>query len=414
MTFEIKTMSKVHTPSTSAPNPSTISSQEDELIIDSPDVQAVLEDLIAHKQETQPGVFEAPIEEHKPQEVDSIVSTEYVKSPHPDKLDINRVIQKSVNAHIQAQEEAKLKVISIPIKTLPSGFIPYPANAKVFYRTYAYQEIKDINSGISLIDQYNIMLAGIRTENFDKVDPILLETGNLYGDKRDLTFFDFLANSFYRKLSGFKTSKYVVPYKCPTCKAINAKHNFELEDINFLGLDIKELPIVVIMPSDNKEIWFWPLTIGRFMFLLENDLYYRKDSDGSYMIDDFGNLVKDEVAILASTILNMPFKEAYDYIANMNDMDDIALVESIDVMLNHGIAPLEFNCRERLGEAPNVEIDPNKPRDIQLPAYYADTRPFCGQKIFVKLQGEENLVLPFRESSQPLESRITFGIKRNS
>lgn len=349
--------------------------------------------------------------EPAPQEQSTVIPPQ--KTPTQLTMDAAKVraeMAKKQEALAKRREQTRVSTIQIPYSGLVSQGLPYPPKGKVSYDTYSFLDMTDLNaSRLAEEDKYEIILAGIHVEDFEP-DPDLNTYNFFYGDSRDLTFFDFLQISMLRKMSNAKVNKFTVPYFCKKCKQ-ELEHVFTLEDIGFNSLETPSLPICITL-NNGTELEFYPLTIGRYLEIAKTDLFYRYMPDGTIMLDEYGNPVRNTVAFLAAMVINMDFGNAYECIANLTDLEDIDLINLIDVELAHGVLPLEFKCPARLGEI--VEDEEEKDKEIKLPLQFRDKRPVCNQVIQIKLREVEDMIVPFREPRGSAKDRIHFGRKRNS
>lgn len=282
-------------------------------------------------------------------------------------------------------EEPKLDLSNyIQVKEIPSNFLSYPNKSEVYYKGYTFQDLKDLaNPNLSLVDQFYVILKGIETVGFKK---------------DDLTYFDFLYLGLLRRLLTLKTNTFEVSYYCRKCNE-HLMHRFNHSDLGFKVLlddykdkDIK-LPLTIEFESINRELSFFPITVSSYLRLLRTGEIYRHRDNGQLMLDDDSDPVRDEVAIYAS-MCTLPFEEAYKLISNITDPDEIELIEEIDKIFDHGVEPLEFECKNTIGEP-----HPTHPKMGEK----------CNQKNIVSLMGVETLIIPFRPDKKPLSSRIKFG-----
>jgi len=295
-------------------------------------------------------------------------------------------------------ERAKNKTSQFLIKDLPSKYLSYPENSRILADTYSYGEIKRLSDSKLPLDlQYEILLEGNNTENFNK---------------NDITFFDFIYINVLRKLSSMKSPSFSVSVDCPKCHKTSS-FDFGLEKLSFSELEIPKLPIVIDFISIGK-LEFMPLTIGDFVSLIKSDKYYQKD-DNKYILDTEGKKLRDSVALMAAQCSSLPFDTAYQTITNLKDDDDIKLLEQVDGLLEHGIEPLKVTCKQKIGEVPKEITDYMEKRKSlngvgsELGPMPIDTRLNCNQIININLIGGEVIIRPFRGSDEPTKSRISFG-----
>lgn len=285
----------------------------------------------------------------------------------------------------------------------PSGGICYPEKSRIIATTYPYRDVKRLSdSKLPLDMQYEIMLEGVTTHGFKK---------------EDLTLFDFIYVNLLRKMASMKAPKFSVAFFCPKCQEASTAI-FELAMLGFDGLekeDIPGLPIVVNFFTIGRHS-FSPITVGGFINIVRNNMFYLKDKHGAYIENEKGIRLKDKVSFMAQQCISMPFAEAYRTFSMLDSEDDIALLEKVDDLLGHGLLPLDVTCKTRLGPAPTISEEQFKLNEERskkgLPTqhpYLKDGRPFCGNKVSVGLVGGESIIIPFRGDEGPTKSRISFG-----
>jgi|AntAceMinimDraft_18_1070375.scaffolds.fasta_scaffold01065_13 hypothetical protein len=332
----------------------------------------------------------------KPKDISTKESEQDTKVNSDPKLDTsNQKLDKETSSN---PERAKNKTSQFLIKDLPSKYLSYPENSRILADTYSYGEIKRLSDSKLPLDlQYEILLEGNNTENFNK---------------NDITFFDFIYINVLRKLSSMKAPSFSVSVDCPKCHKTSS-FDFGLEKLSFSELEIPKLPIVIDFISIGK-LEFMPLTIGSFISLVKSDKYYQKDKD-KYILDTEGKKLRDSVALMAAQCSSLPFEMAYQIINNLRDDEDIKLLEQVDGLLEHGIEPLKVTCKQKMGEVPKEIIDYMEKRKSlnevasKLGPMPDDNRPICDQIININLIGGEVIIRPFRGSDEPAKSRISFG-----
>jgi hypothetical protein len=249
------------------------------------------------------------------------------------------------------------KLPEILIKTLPSGFIPYPKGCTIKYQPYTFGDLNRFNqSKLAMRDRVDQVISGIFT-SFDK---------NL------LTFSDFLFIGLLRKISTFGSHRFSVRFRCPKCKNIvNADLN--PTELEFDDLKAPELPIVFTMGS-NAELHFTPLTVLDYIKLSEL------------------GLEDDTIASLAIQVRNRPFDEAKELISAATGAD-ILHINDIDKLLFHGLKPVHIRC--------TAKIKSDKEDGEEVP---------CRQLVKVDLQEDDDLIYPFRSDENASGDAIRFGI----
>ena len=247
-----------------------------------------------------------------------------------------------------------LPEVSIELDTLPSRSIPYPENSKVKYRPFAFGEVKKLSESknLSIRDRFKEVLNGIETVGFNK---------------GDLTLFDFLYIGLLRKISTLGSRELTAQFQCGKCHQ-KGSHKFTLDQIEFNDMKAPALPISVDMWG-RQGVEFSPPTVRDFVELAESGKH------------------RDDVAMIASAVKNIPFEEAYALVYN-STADDVEALREIDEYLEHDVKPMEFVC----GQVTDKELG---------------TR--CDNKIKIEVSEEDTLIMPFRRDKQPTSSRLRFG-----
>jgi hypothetical protein len=255
----------------------------------------------------------------------------------------------------------------LEVKVLPSKFLPYPKAAKIAYNPYTFGEIKKFSqSKFSPRGKYEFILEGIKT-NFDKML---------------LTFSDFLYLALLRKISSLGNSKFQVIYLCEECGFRN-EALFNINEIDFKDLEVPELPLVVDIAG--TEMHFSPLTIGAYFDLIDK------------------NLFADQMAVYAKQCINLPYDQAFKLVYSAS-ADDGVVLEEIDKMVYHSIAPKKIKCNNT--ERKMSELD-GEGKEIEV------VRP-CDHENSIEIDSPEVVVLPFRPDRESIKSRISFGVKGKS
>lgn len=217
---------------------------------------------------------------------------------------------------------SRLKNALVEVTELPSKFMPYPSNTKIFYRPYTYGEADSFSdSKVSNSKALEFVLDGVNTDGIDKYN---------------LTLGDFLYIALLRKISSFGTLEFqvAVTYKRELFKKV-VTH----EDIVFDDIKAEKLPVVFTMGG--RDLHFYPLTIKQYIELLDKDL-------------------DNERAIIAMQCDNLPFDDAYNII---NDAigRDITYLKEVDGLLSHSVAPLDvvFNIEDKEVHKSVAIDDPN-------------------------------------------------------
>lgn len=248
-------------------------------------------------------------------------------------------------------QKHNLPEFSITVETLPSKSLSYPEHALIKYRVYTYGEIhKTTSSKIQTKDALELIVSGIEV-NFKKYD---------------LTLSDSLYLGLMRKISTLGTEKIKVPYRCARCNQLN-ELIFKNNELKFNDIEAPELPVRATFESNNKEYHFMPLTLGNYFKLVDE------------------KLSQNEIALKAALCTNHPYEQVYKDFDTCSNINDMQLITEIDELLDHGLKPLEAICEKTFEDKP------------------------CKQKVKLRLEGRQSLLLPFRERDEPVRSRISFG-----
>ena len=245
---------------------------------------------------------------------------------------------------------------------LPSKGLAYPEGWSISFRSFSYGEIEKVAQTFSLVDMYEIGLAGMETEGFDK---------------RDMTLQDFLYMFLLRRIQTMGTSRVQLATVCPLCEQNNvgvySTHEFDFDE-----LEIPSLPITASM--SDREVKFAPMTIGRWIDVLQEhqgESVSRVEFQAHSM-----NLAMPEVS----------YKECEEYLAAIEDPDDISVLNEIDKMMYHGAKIFEFKCNQ----------------DVEVTDESSET---CGFTYRVKSSSVlESFVYPFRDEQyeRDIKNKIRF------
>ena len=244
------------------------------------------------------------------------------------------------------------KVSSIPsftvIKELPSRGLSYPAGCEISYRPYSFGEAKKLSqSKFSLKEHIDFVLNGVQCHGLKS--------------KYDLTYSDFLFISLLRRISTVQTKTISITFQCRHCKANNT-YQINVGDMEFQDSELPKLPIKVNIRG--KELKFTYFTLAKFIEAHNH------------------NAIKDEMALLAYSVTNLPFKEAYSIITDENlPYDDGAVLDVVEEQLFHGLNPKEFVCQK--GD--------------------------CGMTNVVNLEILNMTISPFRGDENTYRDRIHYG-----
>lgn len=246
----------------------------------------------------------------------------------------------------QQENKAFDMLPTIEVTQLPSNFIAYPKGVKIHYKPYVFGEVKKFNqSNLSKLDTYQMAMSGV------EVTGMPLDA---------LTFPDVIYIALLRKISSLGDTSFSLSYHCSSCHKLNTV-NIDHKNVGFTDMEVKELPIVATL-ENGTELEFGLFTYGNYKTLTNL------------------NKIDDDMYAMALTVKNMSTEEAYKTIYNAS-LKDGAILDYVDRLQYHNIAPLDLKCKE------------------------------CAHPNKVRLTGGDVLVGPFRESSGDVESRVRFGIQ---
>lgn len=206
--------------------------------------------------------------------------------------------------------ESSFKVSKVNMVDLPSKFLPYPPNAKISYRPYYYEEIKnhEASKNLTYREEVDFVLSGIYT-SFDKYL---------------LTLSDYLYLNVLRRMANIGDYDIVAKYKCGRGDHI-ARSVFKSSQLDIDYLKMEKLPIVVKF-SSGKIYHFSPLTVGSYIELVE---------------DNFKN---KSVSMIAKCCINASHEEIYEFIRTLTNPDDLILANHLDSLLYHSLKPMNLKC----------------------------------------------------------------------
>jgi hypothetical protein len=246
-----------------------------------------------------------------------------------------------------------IPTIEISLDKLPSKGRYYPMGSKISLRSYSFGEVKRISdSTLSLLDKLQTVVSGINT-TFDK---------NL------LTLSDITYLGVIRRLNTLGTMKFKYPYTCPKCGTENEKH-FTQEDLIINDIEAPELPIRATL-SDGKEYMFGPITLKDMRLIDSGEL-------DKYIPSK--NVFKDKVALYSLLVKNFDFKDVYSFFTATISEEDHEIIDEVDRLVSHDIAPLQSVCSE------------------------------CKTEVRLPMKNAVDMVLPFRSEERSIRHRIHFG-----
>ena len=263
--------------------------------------------------------------------------------------DIQQVNKTSIVKFKPAEINNRFK--KIKIDDLPSHFLSYPQNAEIYITPYSGDDVDELsNSNLSLKYILTKALEGIYT-NFDK---------------KQITFYDLVYLSFYRRILSVNENKIRVMSQCPYCGKFST-HEIEIDkQLDFEDVKIPTLPVNIDFSFGRLSFTF--LTYENYMKLetelRSEELAYQCVTDCD--IDtEAGQTRESELQKLFGSLVG----------------EDQALLTKLREILYHGVKPINTLCQ-------NTE---------------------CG-KTYETILDEMNAVLiPFFPSTKDYRAKVSFG-----
>ena len=269
----------------------------------------------------------------------------------------------------------------VQVKSLPSQFTPYKLlvkNPEIQYKPYKYGEIKKMNqSKMSVKQLFKEVLNGIIC-NFDK---------------ELLTLSDFMFIGLLRRISTLRSAKFNANFSCQVCNHSN-KEEFDNSSLEFQDLNC-QLPIFVTF--DEKEYKFTPITVKDYLILYELDkledqiAFFAIQCRNTDIVTNYPEFDENGVKL---TEEQRRFYTIYDIFYNLSSQEDGEVLDEIEKYLDHGLKPVPMKCKGIVEYTDDEGI-------------VRENR--CDNVINVTLSGGGVLITPFRESDEPIKSRIRFG-----
>jgi hypothetical protein len=225
------------------------------------------------------------------------------------------------------------------IKELPSRFLPYPSDSKIWY--------EPVSLGFVLQSTQSKVSDEIRYKE-------RLKRINCNFDKELLTVQDFLYICLMMDIGSFGDSTINMTFFCEHCGS-EQTHRFKKSTIQFddLGSEIdkdKKLPefkLPVGLDFEGKRYNFTPLTLKDLFFL--ESLGKSDDLMAQWVVQCRNSVDKDGEPIVDP---EKRFLALYDEISEYmyGESSHIILLEQL---LNHGVKPLEVKCKIKDCQKPN-------------------------------------------------------------
>lgn len=237
------------------------------------------------------------------------------------------------------------------IEELPSYFLSYPEGAEIWIIPYSGDDIDELNSEkLSLKYIMTKCLEGVFT-NFDK---------------KQLTFYDVLYLSYYRRILSINDNIIAVTSQCPYCEKYSTRETDINKDISFEDSRIPKLPI-------NIDFSFGTLSFSYLTY--EN--YMKMNT----------NLDSEELAYQCINDIDFDKEKYADGYAALQSLfgslvgEDLALLREVKRLTYHGVKPIQTLCQ-------NKE---------------------CGKTFETMVNEWEAIITPFRSSREDIRSKVSFG-----
>ena len=239
----------------------------------------------------------------------------------------------------------------IKVEQLPSHFLSYPKNAEIYVTPYSGDDVDELsNSNLSLKYILTKALEGIYT-NFDK---------------KQLTFYDLIYLSFYRRILSVNENKIRVMSQCPYCGKFST-HEIEVDkQLDFEDVKIPALPVNIDFSFGRLSFTF--LTYENYMKLetelRSEELAYQCTTDCE--VDTEGGQTREsELQKLFGNLVG----------------EDQALIAKLREILYHGVKPINTLCQ-------NTE---------------------CGKTYETILDEMNAILIPFFPSTKDYRTKVSFG-----
>lgn len=278
-------------------------------------------------------------------------NTQYRTMPNVITKDLNNVEQKVDSIVRFKPAEVSNRFKKIKVEQLPSHFLSYPKNAEIYVTPYSGDDVDELsNSNLSLKYILTKALEGIYT-NFDK---------------KQLTFYDLIYLSFYRRILSVNENKIRVMSQCPYCGKFST-HEIEVDkQLDFEDVKIPTLPVNIDFSFGRLSFTF--LTYENYMKLetelRSEELAYQCITDCE--VDTEGGQTREgELQKLFGNLVG----------------EDQALIAKLREILYHGVKPINTLCQ-------NTE---------------------CGKTYETILDEMNAILIPFFPSTKDYRTKVSFG-----
>lgn len=314
--------------------------------------KAKIEEEASNSWGIQPEVeeFQPKIEDLSATPVEEEIPTPKVIKQEENKVmtDLQNVKPKTNGATFRPFAHTQQKV---KIDQVPSYGLSYPEGWEIYVTPYSGDDLDDLNnSSLTLKYILSKCMEGVYT-NFDK---------------NNITFYDALYLSYYRRVLSIGENKIQVLSKCPFCDKYSSKVVDINEEIEFEESKIPALPINVEFSFGTLSFSY--LTYKNFMDL-ETDL---KSEELAYQC-----VTECDIDVEAGETKEGELQKLFGSLVG----EDAELLNSIRELTYHGIKPVTSICQNKA----------------------------CGRSYETLIDEMSALILPFRGSKKDSRSKISFG-----
>lgn len=257
------------------------------------------------------------------------------------------------------EQVLEMPTLQVKATDLPSRGVGYPENTVFTYTNYTFGDYHAAsNSDTSAEMVFKKAMEGIKANSPIKV--------------KDISIIDFFMIGLLRRVTSQKDLSFEIEYDCQKCKNKNTLI-FTSTDIKFekLSEEVKALPAKVTIAG--KELHFGFLTVQNVL----------DSNSGSIKVKN--KKANNEFSMLAMTVKNIPFEEAYEHLQNVKDPKDFLKLEKISKLMYMEINPLKAVCKHK------------------------DEDQACGHTNMIDLEGKESLIRPFLKPEELDADEIRFG-----
>lgn len=307
----------------------------------------------------------------------------------------------------------------VKVEDIPSHWKPYPKGSEILLRKYTGLELRYFSDSIlSPEKEMDFILDGIQTIGFDK---------------DDLTWHDYKYLGLQRRLISLDSADFSITWFCDKC-GNTVSSQVKASNLEFDDISVPSLPMNVKLSFGTYK--FFPMTIGGYKLMQKTD----REEDSNPELER----IKVWMFLMSFHIQDLSIQpQLYQDMITKSSEKDIRLLEEVDKRLYHSIMPVNVICPSMemevkpesgfnltydeilsgglselvsFAEKKGISIPDNISFDDQKVLEYIDSKlglldkTPCNNKSRVRLSsGSENLILPFRGSTESMDDCITFG-----